>query len=123
MWRRHGWWPWRSRSARGCQRHSSLITTRNDRPGRDNVELEPISILVPVDPFVEPKPGELRYEAQIERELDGSNPHSYVRLYRCGVFVGYDIRRTSRLETHPQEREYNPSVRPPLDSETTWQWI
>ena len=60
-------------------------------PGRDNVELEPMSILVPVDPFVEPKPEELRYEAQIERELDGSNPHSYVRLYRCGVFVGYDI--------------------------------
>ena len=92
-------------------------------PGRDNVELEPISILVPVDPFVEPKPGELRYEAQIERELDGSKPHSYVRLYRRGVFVDYDIRRTSRLEIHPQEREYNPPVTPTLDGETTWQWI
>jgi hypothetical protein len=92
-------------------------------PGRDNVELEPTSILVPVDPFVEPKPGELRYDAQIEHELDGSNPHSYVRLYRRGVFVGYDIRRTSRLEIHPQEREYNPPVTPPLDGETTWQWI
>jgi hypothetical protein len=92
-------------------------------PGRDNVELEPISILVPVDPFVEPKPGELRYDAQIEHELDGSNPHSYVRLYRRGVFVGYDIRGTRRLETHPQEREYNPPVTPPLAGETTWQWI
>ncbi|KAF5407387.1 MAG: hypothetical protein Udaeo2_25040 [Candidatus Udaeobacter sp.] len=92
-------------------------------PGRDNVELELISILVAVDPFVEPKPGELRYDAQIEHEFDGSNPHSYVRLYRRGVFVGYDIRRTSRLEIHPQEREYNPLVTPTLDGETTWQWI
>jgi len=30
-------------------------------PGRDNVELAPMSILFPVDPFVEPKSGELRY--------------------------------------------------------------
>jgi hypothetical protein len=86
-------------------------------PGRDNVELEP------VDPFVEPKPGELLYDAQIEHELDGSNPHNYARFYRRGVFVGYDIRRTSRLETHPQEREYNPLVTQPMDGETTWQWI
>ncbi len=39
------------------------------------------------------------------------------------MFVGYDIRRTSRLEIHPQEREYNPPVTPTLDGETTWQWI
>ena len=63
-------------------------------PGRDNVGLEPTSILIPVDPFVEPKPGELRYDAQFEHELDGSTPHGYVRLYRA--------RRVRRLQ-HPAD--------------------
>src|SRR5437899_12377639 len=64
----------------------------------------PISILVPVDPFVEPKPGELRYDAQIEHELDGSNPHSYVRLYRRGVFVGYDRSEERRVGEEGRSR-------------------
>src|SRR5437899_6893521 len=85
-------WQWRQRNH------------RPGLPGRHNVQLEPISILVPVDPFVEPKPGELRYDAQTEHELDGSNPHSYVRLYRRGVFVGYDRSEERRVGEEGRSR-------------------
>jgi hypothetical protein len=57
------------------------------------MEIEPYRSLITTHPFAKPKAGDQFYDAQIEHELNGTNPLSYMRIYRRGVFVGYRVVR------------------------------
>jgi TonB family protein len=62
-------------------------------PGNHSMELEPNQPLVASHPFAKPRPGDTLFDAKKESDL--GNVHDdggmSVRLYRRGVFAGYDV--------------------------------
>jgi TonB family protein len=97
---------------------------RNDMhglPGNYNLELEPNEPLSTPRPFAKPKPGDLLYD--VEKELDLGKQRSdgsLVRLYRRGVFAGYNVIKkitaANLLGPPPSPNKYVSSDR---DSELT----